>query len=110
MHMIHPSRLFLFAMFGCLILSCHQVKGPDELQALTDHAAFIKDLYAGLPFDMPRVKEPRFPDFRVNITEFGAVGDGMVKNTQAIAAAIAAVAEKGGGTVVIPRGIWLTGP
>ena len=110
MHMIHPSRLFLFAMFGCLILSCHQVKGPDELQALTDHAAFIKDLYAGLPFDMPKVKEPRFPDFRVNITEFGAVGDGMVKNTQAIAAAIAAVAEKGGGTVVIPRGIWLTGP
>jgi polygalacturonase len=68
------------------------------------------DLYQGIEFNMPRVKEPQIPNNRVVITEFGAVGDGLTKNTQAFEKAIAAAAAKGGGTVVIPRGLWLTGP
>jgi polygalacturonase len=72
--------------------------------------AFIESLYANLPFDMPRVQEPTFPPYQVRITDFGAVGDGVAKNTQAFASAISAVAKKGGGTVVVPRGIWITGP
>ncbi len=70
----------------------------------------IESLYANAPFDMPRVQEPTFSPYRVSIADFAAVGDGMVKNTQAFANAIGAVAKKGGGTVVVPRGIWLTGP
>ncbi len=67
-------------------------------------------LYEGLEFDMPRVQVPTFPNNSVSITDFGAVGDGLAKNTEAFAQAIAAVAAKGGGKVVIPRGMWLTGP
>ena len=70
----------------------------------------MDDLYKGIEFDMPRVQEPQIPAHRVSITEFGAVGDGLTKNTQAFEKAIAAAAAKGGGTVVIPRGLWLTGP
>ncbi len=44
-----------------------------------------------------------------SITDFGAVAGGEVKNTEAFAAAIAAVKEAGGGTVVVPPGVWLTG-
>lgn len=44
-----------------------------------------------------------------NIADFGAKSGGVYKNTAEIAAAIDA-ASKCGGTVVIPRGIWLTGP
>jgi alpha-L-rhamnosidase len=44
------------------------------------------------------------------ITELGAVGDGQTLNTKAIQAAIDRVAEQsGGGTVVIPKGVFLSG-
>jgi len=70
----------------------------------------VNDVYNGIEFDMPKVVEPSFPDYSVSIVDYGAVGDGQTLNTQAIADAIKVVAEKGGGRVVIPRGIWLTGP
>ena len=68
------------------------------------------DLYEGLPFDMPRVQRPSIPKRSASIVEFGAVGDGITLNTEAFAAAISHVCGKGGGHVVVPEGIWLTGP
>jgi len=62
-----------------------------------------------LPFEMPMIKEPRFPNRTFNITDYGAVGDGHTKNTKAFADAIKACAEAGGGRVVVPAGMWLTG-
>lgn len=59
---------------------------------------------------MPEVAEPDFPEYSVNIIDFGAAGDGLTMNTEAIAKAIDQVASRGGGKVIIPRGIWLTGP
>ncbi|UII23413.1 glycoside hydrolase family 28 protein [Fulvivirga ligni] len=70
----------------------------------------MEDIYAGVEFDMPKVQEPTFPDHSASITDFGAVGNGMHDNTEAFANAINAVAKKGGGKVVVPRGVWLTGP
>lgn len=67
-------------------------------------------IYENLPFDMPKVEQPVFPDYSVNILQFGAKGDGLTLNTQAINEAIKSVNQKGGGTVVIPAGLWLTGP
>lgn len=68
------------------------------------------DLYEDLPFDMPRVEEPAIPDYSVNLLDFGAASDGQTMNTAAFAAAIEAVSKKGGGKVIVPRGVWLTGP
>jgi len=56
------------------------------------------------------ISEPIFPNNMVNIADCGAVPDGKTLNTDAINRAIAACAEQGGGRVVIPRGLWLTGP
>ena len=67
-------------------------------------------VYKNLPFDMPKVERPVFPDYSVNILQFGAKGNGIELNTKAINDAIKAVNAKGGGTVVIPEGLWLTGP
>jgi polygalacturonase len=61
-------------------------------------------------FNMPAVKEPVIPANIVNIKDFGAVNDGQTLNTKSIADAIDNVSKKGGGKVIIPRGIWLTGP
>ena len=67
-------------------------------------------LYEGLPFDMPRVELPSIPSREVSLTDFGGVGDGVTLNTDAFAAAIASLVEKGGGKLVVPAGIWRTGP
>lgn len=61
-----------------------------------------------LPFDMPRLVAPTFParDFRIDA--YGAKPDGA-KCTAAIARALAACSEAGGGRVTVPTGTWLTG-
>ena len=53
---------------------------------------------------------PVIPETTFNIMGYGAVGDGMVMNTWAIQTAIDECAKAGGGRVIIPPGIWLTGP
>jgi polygalacturonase len=67
-------------------------------------------LYEDIEFDMPAVNEPVIPDNTVNIIDFGAIGDGVTLNTDAFKKAIEKVSESGGGKVIVPRGIWLTGP
>lgn len=63
-----------------------------------------------LDFDMPELNTPVFPDRIVKITDFGAVNDARTVNTDAINNAIVSCSEAGGGQVLVPEGIWLTGP
>src|SRR5262245_24263962 len=84
-----------------LLLSCSLI-----LFALSSRAAEN-------PMDLfrpPRVSEPKIPSRSVNLKDFGAVADGKALNTAAFAKAIASLTEKGGGRVVVPPGLWLTGP
>ncbi|MFG6685822.1 glycoside hydrolase family 28 protein [Mariniflexile sp. HNIBRBA6329] len=67
-------------------------------------------IYEGVEFNMPKVKTTNFPNYEVSITDFGAINGGLFKNTDAFSKAIADVNSKGGGKVIVPRGIWLTGP
>ena len=67
-------------------------------------------LYEDLPFEMPLLHQPTFPENVVSITDFGGVGDGTTLNTDAFAQAMDALAEKGGGKLLVPSGVWFTGP
>lgn len=49
------------------------------------------------------------PDNVYDIRKYGAKGDGKTLNTKAITAAIDACSNAGGGTVIVPKGIFLTG-
>ena len=62
------------------------------------------------PFPMQPIKEFIYPDKDFVITDYGAKSGGETDNTKAIAAAIEACYKAGGGRVVVPDGIWLTGP
>ena len=66
--------------------------------------------YENVPFRMDKVVLPSIPDHTVYLTDFGGVGDGMTSNTKAFAEAINTLSQKGGGKLVVPRGIWITGP
>ena len=67
-------------------------------------------LYKELPFDMPKIQPPVFPANEIRITQCGGVGDGITSNTQAFADAMEALSKQGGGSLIVPSGIWYTGP
>ena len=62
------------------------------------------------PFKMPDVFVPEFANKKFSIGDYGAVNDGKTLCTQAFAKAIDACTNAGGGSVIVPAGIWLTGP
>ncbi len=64
----------------------------------------------GAPVAPAAPAAPRIPETRVSLADFGAKPDGETLNTDAFARAFAALAERGGGTLVVPSGLWLTGP
>lgn len=68
------------------------------------------NLYENLPFKMTKVTRPTFPDRTACIKDFGAKGDGKTLCTAAIQKAIDQTAKKGGGKVIVPQGVWYTGP
>ena len=96
----HILRLLFGTVCSVLLLvSCRS--------GSTDEFAY---LYKDLPFDMPRVSRPVIPAYSVELTDFGAVGDGVTLNTEAFAKAMQHLADKGGGHLNVPAGLWLTGP
>lgn len=54
-----------------------------------------------------RARESR--DIGMPITKFGALSDGVTINTRAIQATIDACAKNGGGTVLVPAGVFVSG-
>lgn len=103
MNTLSKKLLLLTAMAGAFFAGANQVCAQNG-------TTIDNSIYAHLPFDMPKVVQPTFPSYQVTITAFGAKGDGVQLNTKAINDAIKAVHAKGGGRVVIPEGLWLTGP
>jgi polygalacturonase len=90
------NKFFLILLFACI-------------QSGNAHAQPIK----AAPFswtNLPRVTEPVFKKDTFNIIRYGAVADGLTLNTSNINDAITACSQKGGGVVLVPGGLWLTGP
>ena len=92
-------KTILFAVLAVILSSCCK-SGDYEFERL----------YENLPFEMERVYRPQIPDYSVNLTDFGAVGDGVTLNSEAFAKAMSHLESKGGGHLIVPAGIWLTGP
>jgi polygalacturonase len=71
--------------------------------------AAADDPWASLPGILQRIQPPVFPDREFPITRFGAVADGRTDATTAFRSAIEACHRAGGGHVVVPPGVFLTG-
>lgn len=82
------------------------------LLSFTNETAGIKteSIKVKAPFKMPSISIPDFSNCKsFSIVDFGAVQGDKYNTTKAIANAITAANEAGGGTVVVPFGEWLTG-
>src|SRR5688572_748417 len=73
-------------------------------------ACFLPILTIAQTGKLPVVQSPKFKKDTVSIVKYGAVPDGNTLNTKAINNAIDACNKKGGGVVLVPAGLWLTGP
>ncbi|MBN8824548.1 MULTISPECIES: glycoside hydrolase family 28 protein [unclassified Spirosoma] len=60
--------------------------------------------------NLPKITQPTFRKDTISILTQGAKPDGVTLNTKAINAAILACSQKGGGVVMVPAGLWMTGP
>lgn len=60
--------------------------------------------------NLPKIAQPVFKKDTLSITKYGAKNDGLTLNTQSIQSAIDACSKKGGGVVLVPAGLWITGP
>ncbi|WP_066220315.1 glycoside hydrolase family 28 protein [Formosa haliotis] len=87
-----------------LLVGCKRNSEDLSNRVLTFNTIDVK-----APFVMPGIK---IPDFRktkqYNITDFGAIPEDKNKNYNAIHEAIDLANKNEGGTVIIPKGEWLT--
>ncbi len=81
-----------------------------ELTPITLPQRVPLDAWALVPQILRRIKPPVFPKRDFDIRKFGAVEGGQADCTEAFRKAVAACNKAGGGRVVVPPGIWLSGP
>ena len=72
--------------------------------------SFLAAFGRAAPPTIPNIPRPRIPDRTFKLTDFGAIGDGKTPNTKAFADAVAACEKAGGGKLVVPAGVYFTGP
>lgn len=99
----------MVALVFCVLAGVFQC-APEASVYFEKQDEELSRLISDLPFAMGRIELPRFPNRVENITAFGAKGDGRANCADAFAKAIDKCAQAGGGKVIVPRGIWLTGP
>ncbi|MBR4899138.1 MAG: glycoside hydrolase family 28 protein [Prevotella sp.] len=73
-------------------------------------AADYTKYYEGLPVTVKAVEPVVIPQNEVSIADCGGVGDGVTLCTAAFEKAVSRLTKLGGGRVVVPEGVWLTGP
>ncbi len=78
--------------------------------SLTATAGDYNKYYQNLPVEIARVEAPQIPSLTISLTDVGGVGDGTTLNTEAFARGISKLQKQGGGRLVVPQGVWLTGP
>jgi polygalacturonase len=77
--------------------------------ALSLPARAAADPWAALPAILKRIQAPTFPKRDFDITRYGAREGGKIDNTEAFRKAVDEAARAGGGRVVVPPGVFLTG-
>src|SRR5262249_18376071 len=77
--------------------------------ALSATRASAADPWAAVPQILKRIQPPKFPNRDFDLTKYGAKPDGKTDCTVAFRQAIDATNRAGGGRVLVPEGVFLTG-
>lgn len=98
----------------CGVLLFLAISCTEKAANNTDSASALEGYHPRVdepsPFDMPEVQIPTFKADTFNIIDFGAIPNNQELCTKAINDAITSCSGSGGGVVLIPQGLWITGP
>jgi polygalacturonase len=89
---------------GVVLVADNRSPAAQAASAAADRA------WARVPEILARIVAPTFPARDFVVTNYAARGDGDTDCTQAFRAAMEACQQAGGGRVVVPPGVFLTGP
>jgi len=101
---INRYNLLSLLVLVAIISACQASKSLTT-QGWTSSSTPLKEMEAL----RKKIKAPTFPQKEFPITNYGAVGDGKILNTEAFRKAIEDCNKNGGGQVVVPVGDFLTG-
>ena len=93
-------KLRTLATLLLALAACHWAEAKNPYRQYTEN----------LPFKMSEITAPTFPINTVRLSDYDADGTGGKLCTQAFAQAIDDLVQQGGGRLVVPCGVWLTGP
>ena len=96
--------LFYIAAFALLFTSCN-ASSPYQ----TTTQKHVDEICETAPFPM-EITVPKFPGMVYHILDYGADPTGRALSHDAIQKAIDLCSQTGGGTVLIPAGVYITGP
>ncbi|HCS88125.1 MAG TPA: glycoside hydrolase [Bacteroidales bacterium] len=99
------KKLFPILLLLILFTSCED---KSSYQYITQRQ--VAGIIASSSVKMPDIILPDFPDRTFNILDYGAKNDGSELATVAIQNTIDLARKSGGGTVLVPAGVYLTGP
>jgi polygalacturonase len=92
------KKYFIFSFTTIILLSCSN----------SNHTE-VKDNWKQVDEIIKRIVPPTFRDKIFDITQYGAVGDGKSDCTASFKLAIDECVKSGGGKVVVPAGVYLSG-
>jgi polygalacturonase len=73
-------------------------------------AALVVTSFGATAQVRPIVKQVSFKTDTFNIIKYGAIADGKTLNTESINKTIDICSQSGGGVVLVPAGLWISGP
>lgn len=91
------EKIFTLLALSSILFACNPAKpGIDKSWEKVDEI-------------LAQIQIPVFKTDTFNIVDFGAVADGQTLNTEVINKAIIECSQAGGGVVLVPQGVFLTG-
>ncbi len=97
--------LFLFSLISCKSISINKGNSTDSATTVK----FGDKSWELVPEILKDIVAPTFPVKQFDIINYGAIGDGNTLCTEAFKKAINECNKAGGGMVIVPKGIFLTG-
>lgn len=101
----------LAALLATVVVCAHEVKDtwsiPAKCEVGADAMPQVMDAVDEAPFLMKKLKRPTFPRRLMLLTTDDIAADGKI--TPAINTMIQRLSKKGGGTLVVPEGHWISG-
>ena len=98
------KKLLIYLSVIALLASCDV-----RSQYQTTTQKHVKEICKTAPFPM-KIDVPKFPGMVYNVIDYGADPTGHQLSHEAIQQAIDLCSQTGGGTVLIPAGVYQSGP